>query len=493
MGWFGHRMVQIGGRRMADNQPHLSIAEAGRLLRNGAISAPELTQDYLRRIAEVDPQIGAFSRVTADQALRQAQQAQTEFERGLDRGPLHGIPIALKDNIDTAAVATGANSHVLTGRIPVRDAAIVTRLGRAGAVPLGKTTLHEFAFGGPAWDLPDAPARNPWDRSRFTGGSSSGSAAALAADMAMAAVGTDTVGSIRLPAALSGIVGLKPSFGRLPTDGIVPLAYSLDHCGPMARTVADCRALWQGLSRTSALRNYAPSGSRQHVPDLAGLRVGYVSQFHTEDAETSPDVASAIENTKQLWRDMGATVSEIRLSSLSRYAACCMTIMLCEALAIHEDNLAAVPEKFGAILRDRLALATFFSAADYIQAQRLRQKLRHEMSQALTEVDVIVAGAFPTEAPPLGEVDKFYILQAPLMTTPFNVTGHPAICLPIALSRNRLPIGMQIAANLGQDDRLLDIAQCLEAAVGFEELRRHFAHSIGQITPQADPQKDPRR
>ncbi len=444
-----------------------SIAEIGNLLRRREISAPELTEHYLKRIHDHESDLGVYSIVTSDIARSQARKAQEEMEKGLDLGPLHGIPIALKDNIDTAGTSTVCNSFVLAGRVPRRDASVSTELRRAGAIQLGKATLHEFAFGGPAWDTPDKPARNPWAQGRFTGGSSSGSAAAVAGGLAMAAVGTDTVGSIRLPSALSGVVGFKPTYERVSNDGIVPLSYSLDHCGPIAGSVEDCIHAFRAMAPQKSTGVTVAAGTQV----LSGLRVGYIRHFYEEDCGVTADVARIMEQSADAWRRHGAELVDVQLSSLDVYSACCMTIMLSEALAIHEADLKTRFLEFGEIVRDRLALASFFTAADYVQAQRMRRRLFLEMEEAFSSVDVLVTAAFPAEAPLLTEVDKFYILQEPLLTTPFNVTGMPTVCLPAGLSTNGLPIGLQIAANLNQDERLLQIAALFEAETEFPEAR----------------------
>ena len=343
---------------MTDTIHDLDIRETGLLLRQRKISVPELIRYFLDRANKLEPKIGAFSRLDNKHALKKANSLQSELDRGIDRGPLHGIPVSLKGNIDVGGWNTASNSHIMTQRTPSTDASIVSNLKRAGIVEFGHTTLHELAFGGPAWDTPDDPARNPWDPWRFTGGSSSGSGAAVAAGLTTAAIGTDTVGSIRLPAAMCGIVGLKPTFGRVPTEGIVPLSYSLDHCGPMASSVEDCFQLLKAMTSSEVLQSEYDEFVQ--LKSLSGIKIGFIDHFYEKDSEVSSDVHRSMERSREIWNALGAEIVQTSLSSLEVYSSCSMTIMLSEALAIFEKDLQDRPYDFGEITRDRLALASFF-------------------------------------------------------------------------------------------------------------------------------------
>src|SRR6202521_889113 len=339
---------------------YLTIAEAARLIEKKELSPVELVDSRLDRIARLDGRLNSFIRVLADEARGDARAAEAEIAAGKYRGPLHGIPIGLKDIYGTAGVASTGPSKVMQYHVPKDDGFAVARLREAGAIVMGKLATHEFALGGPSFDLPWPPARNPWDTSRFTGGSSSGTGAAVAAGLILGGTGSDTGGSIRGPAAYCGLAGIKPTYGLCSRAGILPLSFSLDHAGPLAWTVEDCAILLQAM----AGHDPADPGSADHpIPDyraalagpVKGLRIGLIRHFYERDNEANPATRAAIAATAQTLEALGCTVRELTLSPLADWAACGMAIMQCEAYAIHEANLRMRFTDYGEIFRDRMA------------------------------------------------------------------------------------------------------------------------------------------
>src|SRR5437870_5546516 len=377
----------------------LTIAEAARLIEKRELSPVELVDSRLDRIAKLDGRLNSFIRVLAEEARRDARAAEAEIAAGKYRGPLHGIPIGLKDTYETAGVATTGHSKVMQEHVPKAAACSVKRLRAAGAIVMGKLATHEFALGGPSFDLPWPPARNPWDQSRFTGGSSSGTGASVAAGLVLGGTGSDTGGSIRGPAAYCGLAGIKPTYGLCSRAGILPLAFSLDHAGPMAWTAEDCAILLQAM----AGHDPADPASADHpIPDyraelageVKGLRVGLTRHFYERDNEANPATQAAIAAAAQTLESLGCTVRELTLSPLADWAACGMAIMQCEAYAIHEANLRARFTDYGEIFRDRMALAGLVTGADYVQALRRRRELIGELDRSMADLDIdMTAGA----------------------------------------------------------------------------------------------------
>src|ERR1700726_4174839 len=358
----------------------LTIAEAGALIGKRELSPVELIESRLARIERLDDKLHSFIRVLREPALAAARAAEAEIMAGNYRGPVHGIPIGLKDIYETKGVPTTGHSKILIDHVPQQDAASVRRLTDAGAIIVGKLATHEFAFGGPSFDLPWPPARNPWDTSRFTGGSSSGTGASVAAGLVLGGTGRDTGGSIRGPSAFCGLAGIKPTYGLISRMGILPLAFSLDHAGPMAWTAEDCAILLQAM----AGHDPADPGSANHpIPDyraalqgeVKGLRIGLIRHFYERDNEVNAATQAAIAAAAQTLEGLGCTVREVTLSPLADWAACGMAIMQSEAYAIHEANLRARFTDYGEIFRDRMALAGLVTGADYVQALRRRREL----------------------------------------------------------------------------------------------------------------------
>ncbi len=460
----------------ANDLCHLTIAEAAGLIAARQLSPVELTEAFLARIEVLNPTLFAYVQVTADRARADAVRAEAEITAGQYRGPLHGIPIGLKDIYDTDGIATTSSSHLHGQRVPAADAETTARLAAAGAVLLGKLTTHEFAFGGPSWDLPTPPAVNPWKAGHFTGGSSSGSGAATAAGLAMGTMGSDTGGSIRLPAFFCGITGLKPTYGRVSRRGVMPLAYSLDHCGPMTWDVCDCALMMNALAGHDPLD---PASADVAVPDftagleadIAGKRVGLIRHFYDGDGQAQALMRHAMDDAVRVLGDLGAIVEEVTLSPLQDYHACNFMIMLSEAFSIHHKDLSENPEKYGEVFRERVSLGALIFGLDYVQATRLRRILTAEMTAALESHDVLVTAGGWGPAPPLQAMETFYVFETPLLTSPFNVTGLPAISVCNGFSADGLPLGMQIAGRAFDETGVLAVAAAHERATPYRERR----------------------
>ena len=391
--------------------------------------------------------------VTADLALAQAKAAEAEIARGQWRGPMHGVPYAAKDIFDVEGMATTCHSKVRIDHRAAADAFVIRRLREAGAVLLGKLALHEFATGGPAFDLPWPPARNPWNRNQHPGGSSSGSGAALAAGLAPAALGTDTGGSVRNPATCCGIVGLKPTYGAVSLSGVFPLTYSLDHVGPMTRNVEDNAILFHAIAGHDADDpTTPPRPPADCLADLKrglkGLRIGVIEHFYSKDAPADPEQVRGIERAVETLRELGAEVRSVQVSPLSLWTDCNRTIHASEAYAIHERDMQDRPEDFSALTRNRVLPGAFVPASKYIKAQQLRAALCREMAQATRGLDAVVTLSsllLPCRIDDPAAVAKTYDQQCRLV---FNVTGAPAISVPTGLSQSGLPLAMQIAAHV---------------------------------------------
>lgn len=455
---------------------YLTIVEAGHLIKKRQLSCAELIENRLQRIKKLDNKLNSFIHILVEDALSAAHQLDKEISAGHYRGPLHGIPIGLKDVYNLAGVSTTAHSKILQNNIPSQDAYSVKRLKEAGAIIVGKLATHEFAFGGPSFDLPWPPARNPWDTSRFTGGSSSGAGSAVAAGLVLGAAASDTGGSIRNPAAYCGLAGLKPSYGLISRSGILPLAWSLESAGPMAWTVKDCALLLQGMAgfdpmdSTSAKRPL-PDYPAALTNDLRGLRIGLLRHFYTRDNPVNAATSNAIETAAKKLEEMGCLVNEVQLSPLSDWTACGVIIMMAEGYTIHESTLRERFTDYGEVFRDRMALASLFRAADYMQAQRRRRELIEEFDQMMNDYDVILTATTANEAPKIDAIGKFSILEKPLMTIAFNVTGSPAMTVCCGYGDGGLPLAMQIIGKRFDDATVLRVADAYEGATSWRERR----------------------
>ena len=458
----------------------LTLAGAAALMRRRELSPVEYTSELLRHIAGHDAGLNAFLTVFHDAALAEARRAEGEIAAGHWRGPLHGIPIALKDVIDVAGEATTAHSKILRGHHAAADAHVVARLRAAGAIIVGKTALHEFATGGPAFDLPWPPARNPWLRSHHPGGSSSGSAVAVAAGFVPAALGTDTAGSVRHPATCCGVVGTKPTYGAVGRSGVFPLSFSLDHVGVITRDVESNASVLEAIlgrdpQDPSSVAHPRPNASAQLGHDIAGLRIGLIESFH---ADANPEIRAAVEAAVRVIEGLGARVEPMRLSALNLYADCGRLILQAEAFAVHQHWLRTRPFDYSMRGRTRLLPGAFLDAADYIRAQQLRTVLIRELADAMAPVDAAIAVSsleFPCEIDDEATIDRTYDRQA---RTPFNVTGTPALSLPIGFSKAGLPIGMQVLGKAFDEATIYRIAHACERATAWHLRRPDLTPSV---------------
>lgn len=452
-----------------------TLAEASRAIAAGELSPVALTEFLLERIAEHDGRLHAYLTLTADAARAEARAAEAEIAAGRRRGPLHGVPIAIKDIFETAGVATTCQSRALKDHVPMEDAASVARVRAAGAVFLGKLTTHEFAFGGPSFDILGEPARNPWNVEHFTGGSSSGTGAAIAAGLALGGFGSDTGGSIRLPAAFSGLVGLKPTYGRISRRGVFPLAYSLDHAGPMAWTAEDCAILLEAMAGhdpadPASADVPAPAYAAMLDRDLRGMRIGVIRHFW-EEAGAEPETVAALEEALRVFERLGATLVDVRLSPLEDYCATCSLILMSEAFAVHEPTLVSSPEDLGEIMRTRLFLAGAVTAADYVQALRRRRELCAEFAAAFDGLDLMFTGTSPGPAPRLDAMGTFYTFARPLLTMPFNVTGNPALATRAGFHSSGLPLSLTLVGKPFDEATVLAAGHAYEKATDWASRR----------------------
>jgi aspartyl-tRNA(Asn)/glutamyl-tRNA(Gln) amidotransferase subunit A len=452
----------------------LTIADASRRIREGSLSPVDLTEAYLERITALNGQLNAYILVLREQALAEAHRAESEIAAGGWKGPLHGIPLGVKDIYNTAGIATTGHSALFRDHVPQEDATTVRLLREAGAVILGKTATWEFAIGGVSFDLPWPPARNPWDTTLDPAGSSSGSGAAMAAGLCAGAMGTDTGGSIRSPAAWNGIAGLKPTYGLVSRRGVLPLSFTLDHAGPMCWTAEDCALMMQVLASHDPL----DPGSANPGPidfigglggDLKGLRVGVVRHFFEKDAPADAVVADAVEDALGLFVRAGATVRDVALAPLETYYDLCALIMGPEAYAIHEQGLTRTPELYGAVARKRIGAGAFVSGADYVNALRLRARLVAEAAHVMRDVDVLVMPTRHTPPEPLGQFDT--MLGHKFYTRPFNVLGLPALSVCSGFTGNGLPLSMQIVGRPFEDALVLKVGSHFEKTTGFRDVR----------------------
>jgi aspartyl-tRNA(Asn)/glutamyl-tRNA(Gln) amidotransferase subunit A len=459
----------------------LTIAQAAPLIERKQLSPVELTTALIRRAETLDPQINAYLLLTSERALDQARAAEREIMAGTYRGPMHGVPFGLKDIYSTAGIRTTGHSKICSDTVPSADATTVARLYGAGAVLTGKLATHEFAHGGPSFDLPWPPARNPWNREHFTGGSSSGSGAAVAAGFVPGALGSDTGGSIRGPAALCGVVGLKPTYGLVSRSGVYTNSFSFDHAGPMTWTVEDCAIMLQVIaghdpndpaSATHPVPNYRAA----LTGDIKGLRIGVVRHLHEDDCAVTPEVGAALEEAFGVFRSLGATLGDVRLRPAQDYYDVKVTIAESELLAVHEQALRTRPGDFGEDFLGRVLAAVLISGRDYVQAQRERRRMLAEMAPVYANYDVLVTATAGGPAPRLGTWRTIEFWRRASLTTPFNVTGGPALAQCIGFSSGGQPLSMQIVGRPFDDATVLRVAHAYEMATPWRAKR-----------PQLDP------
>jgi aspartyl-tRNA(Asn)/glutamyl-tRNA(Gln) amidotransferase subunit A len=463
----------------------LTVAEAGRAIAEGRLSPIAMTEAYLERIDALDGELHSYVTVLHEAARAAAR----EIAAGRPRGPLHGIPIGLKDIYKTNGIRTTAGSRRYEHHVPEEDAESWVRLRDAGAILLGKHETHEFAIGGPDFGLPFPPARNPWNTAHYPSGSSSGSAVAVAAGLCAAAMGSDTGGSIRGPAAYCGIVGLKPTYGRVSRRGVFPLSYSLDHCGPLTRTVEDCAILMQALA---AYDPQDPASADVPVPDyraaltprLDGLRIGVIRHFHERDAadfgaDSAPSAAyvGAFDAACRTLESLGARLVDLHLSPLIAYLDANRLIMLAEAYALHEADFRERPHLFGRLTFARVGLGAFLTAADYVEAVRQRRELAVEFARALTDVDVAISANATGPAPRIDQVPFWGVYERASYTGPYNLTGSPALSVPIGFE-DGLPLAFQIAGKAFDEAGVLRVGHAFERATEFHRQRPPIAASL---------------
>ena len=453
---------------------YLSIAEAAARIKAGTLSPVELTQALLRRVEGLDKELNVFITLFWDESLASSQQAEQEIRSGQYRGPLHGIPVALKDLVYTKGVRTTGGSRVLTTFLPEEDATIVEKFRAAGAIILGKTGMHEFAYGPTGMNPHFGPVHNPWAKGHITGGSSSGSGAAVAAGLCAAAIGSDTGGSIRIPASLCGIVGLKPTYGRVSRHGVLALSWSLDHVGPMTRTVEDAATV---LNALAGYDPRDPASARVPTPDFTqglrdgvrGLRIGVVRDYFFQHLDT--DVAAAVEGAVTVLEHTGATLVDVTLPLVHRASVINAPIIQGEAAAYHLPLLRTRWNDYSPEVRARLLAGLAVTGSMYLNSQRARALMTQQARDLLEQVDLLVTPTVPIPATPFGE--ESILLEGrkeslnnalTRLTRPFNMTGFPAISVPCGFTTAGLPVGIQIAGRPWEESLILRTAYAFEQA-----------------------------
>jgi aspartyl-tRNA(Asn)/glutamyl-tRNA(Gln) amidotransferase subunit A len=450
---------------------YLTLHELAQHIRAKEVSPVDATEATLERIERLNPTLNSYITVMADQALADARAAESEVASGAYRGPLHGVPIGVKDLCATKGVRTTAASKILADWVPDEDAAVITRLREAGAIIVGKTNLHEFAFGATGVSPHFGPARNPWDTSRVTGGSSSGSGNGVVAGLCFAAIGSDTGGSIRMPSSLCGAVGIKPTYGRVSLRDVVPLSWSLDHVGPMARTTRDCALLLE------AIAGYDPGDptsakvpvercSEQLEGGLTGLRIGVPETYAFE--RTHADVAAVVREAIATLGRLGAEVDQLELPVLQDYWTGASVVLIAEAAAYHKTNVEQRPQDYGDDVRMRIQGGLDMKAVDYIRWARVRDEARRNCDEVLlSEVDLLAMPTTIRTAVPIDSITKDDpTLGYTLMTAPFDLTGQPAVSVPCGFTQEGLPVGLQLIGRRFDEATLLRAAHTFETQSG---------------------------
>lgn len=475
---------------MSDTELHdLTLSDAAAEIAEGKLSPVEYTAALIARSEALQPQLDAFITPTFDAAMADARAAEDEIAAGNRRGALHGIPFAVKDIYDTAGVLTSGHSRTCIDRIPDKDSTAVARLREAGAILTGKLATHEFAHGGPSFDLPWPPARNPWNTAHFTGGSSSGSGAAVAAGLVPAALGSDTGGSIRSPSGLCGIAGLKPTYGLVSRAGVIPNSYTYDHCGPMARTAEDCAVI---LSAIAGYDSADPASSPAPEEDftaaikdgIKGLRIGIIRHFWERDAKVHPELPAALERAITVFKELGAEVEDVELRPLQYYSDVKIVTAESEVLSVHLPDLIARPQDFGQDFRSRSLAACLFSAEDYVRASRERRAITAEMNPLYRRFDLFLT-ANTSAAPRIDRHDMLAFYRTPSFTAPFNCTGGPALAMPCGFTSEGLPLSLQIVGRPLDDATVLRAGHAYERATGFWKRRPQLV--AGEAAAAIDP------
>ncbi|RQT14949.1 amidase [Burkholderia contaminans] len=477
-----------------------SLTETARALRQGDITSTQLVEASLEQIGQHDQTLRSFITVFHEQARQAAAASDALLDAGYDLGPLHGIPIALKDNVAVAHTRTTAGSRVLSDWYPTEDAAIVTKLRQAGAILLGKTNMHEFGIGGTSANPHYGIVRNPWDTERIPAGSSGGSAAAVAARLCYGAIGTDTGGSVRLPSAINGIVGIRPTYGRVSNFGIVPLAVSMDTAGPMARTVEDCAALFGVVAGCDNQNSgIAPQPCSDHFqqlgPDVLNVRIGVISDYFFSDLQ--PAVRISVQHALEIFRDLGAQVVEVPFDGIEENITALLSIEAAESSAYHQCNLRERPQDFGEDVRARLTAGLQIPATEYLRAQRYRAELRDAFVDAFRSVDIFVSPTLPFTATRLGEmtvvvedgVENDMQLAMARFAGIASLTGLPSLSVPCGFDDSGLPVGLQIIG------RPFDEATLFHAGAAFQTVTNFHrcAPPLVRARPTVSEGKNPKR
>jgi aspartyl-tRNA(Asn)/glutamyl-tRNA(Gln) amidotransferase subunit A len=473
---------QVASGDDRSNLTQLDLSAVSQLVRSKKISPVQLTQECLNRIERFNGKLNAFITVTAESALAEARAAESEMQRGHWKGPLHGIPIALKDIVDTAGVRTTAASELFKDRIPTEDAEVVRRLKAAGVVFLGKLNLHEFAYGGSSVVSYFGPVRNPWDPSHSSGGSSGGSAVAVAARLCYAALGTDTGGSIRQPASYCGIVGLKPTYGRVSTTGVVPLSWSLDHVGPLTRTTKDAALVLQAIAGydqrdTASMDSPVPDYIASITDSTNSLRLGIPRAYFCE--ELNPEIAAAMEAALAVLKKETASQRNIApLATDATYSSWTdpyAAVFTAEAYAYHKDYIEKSPQHYQPATLKRLRVGAEVSAAKYIQSRREMETIRRSIVQVFENVDVFITPTVRilpfTIADLQADLDSVRTKELAMLhnTRALNLTGLPTISVPCGFTQRGLPVGMQITGRPGDEATVLRLAYAYEQATDWHK------------------------
>jgi aspartyl-tRNA(Asn)/glutamyl-tRNA(Gln) amidotransferase subunit A len=460
----------------ADQLVRLTIAEAARAFQAGELSPLELTRACLERIGALEPRLNAFITLLPELAMAEARAAEQRLGRGERLGPLDGIPFAIKDLYETKGIRTTAGSKILDGYVPAEDATCVRRLREQGVVQLGKLNMHEWAFGVTSVVSHFGPAHNPWALDRITGGSSGGSGAALAASLCLGSLGSDTGGSIRMPASMCGIVGLKPTYGRVSKHGVIPLSGSLDHAGPMTRTVEDAALVLQAIAGPDPSD---PTSEDVPVPDylaalgdgVRGLRVGVLDKDVLSGLDE--DVEASFRAALETLESLGASLVEVHIPAFQQAEAIWLAIAGPEAAAYHRRNLEERPEDFSEQVRSRLQLGLQLRAVDYLRGLEGQRQLRAEVEEQYAKIDVLVT---PTTASTASRIEDELSasgreVHIHRLTCPFNLTGQPAISLPCGFDRQGLPVGLQIVGRRFDEGTVLRVAHAYEQATNWHKAR----------------------
>jgi aspartyl-tRNA(Asn)/glutamyl-tRNA(Gln) amidotransferase subunit A len=450
----------------------LSATEIAKAYAAKTLTPSQLVADLLTRIHALDPKLNAFIRLDAEGAVADAARADAEIATGRGRGPLHGVPIAVKDIIDVAGLPTTCHSKILVDNIAKADAVVTQKLRQAGAIIMGKLSTHEFALGGPSFDLPFPPARNPWNPLHHPGGSSSGSGAGVAAGFFPLALGTDTGGSVRNPASACGIVGLKPTYGLVSRRGVFPLSFTLDHVGPLARTVADAAALLETIAGhdpgdPGSAATQARGFGRLLDRGVRDLRIGFVRHFHERDLPADPEVGAALEDAARVLQAEGAQVHTVTLPTLTEFAGINRVVLCSEAWSVHAPWLRERPGDYGQLTRRRLLPGAFMTAGDYVGAQRRRAEVIAVVEDRLRDYDVLLCASSMDTPSRIADADETARTYSRHARSPFNVTGHPALAMMSGLSRAGLPMSVQFVGRYFDEATVLRVAAAYERATAW--------------------------